>query len=298
MSKRSSTRQRKKEREQRRRRNRQITMVVVVVVAVIALVGLFLVSNLPAEAPIDADVVDRYAEFQTGADRDGFPLIGNSDAPVSVVEFSSFSCPGCQQFHETVFPNLLERVESGEINFTYIPLLTGSIDNPRGATKTALCAGEQGKFWEMHDVLFEWHETYGNSAFVSNRLTSGVEQLGLNMTAFTDCFNSSRIDDLLVEAQQQGVGSTPTLQINGTTVDSAFDIDDIMATIDQFGPFEDVESGLIGDESTTDSSDDAATDDTESEQTEDAETNVESEASPEATSEAESDADDREEESE
>ena len=85
----------------------------------------------------------------------------------------------------------------GQVLFTYVPLNTGSIPNAPGASRAALCAGQQGRFWEMHDVLFDWQTRYGNTAFSQNRLLTGVEKLGLSSGDFTNCFNSADISATL-----------------------------------------------------------------------------------------------------
>ena len=113
---------------------------------------------------------------------------------------------------------MLERVKDGQVLFTYVPLNTGSIPNAPGASRAALCAGQQGKFWEMHDVLFDWQTRYGNTSFSQNRLLTGVEQLGLSSDAFTNCFNSAGISATLDAAANEGVSTTPTLRVNGVTV--------------------------------------------------------------------------------
>lgn len=243
---RARAQERKQEREQERKRNQQL-MIVGVIVAVAVVIGfLFVLTTVPAEAPIP-DSIARYENLRSGRNDEGFPVLGNPNAPVEIVEYASFSCAGCASFHRDVFDGLLSRIESGEASFTYIPLATGSVPNPEGASRTAMCALEQGKFWEMHDVLFEWHLTLVNNAFIGNRLTSGAQALGLDMDAFNSCFNSERVTSLLTLAQTKGVGSTPTIEINGTSV--AADLSTILSTIDSFGPFNNLQPGTIGDNS-------------------------------------------------
>ena len=89
----------------------------------------------------------------------------------------------------------------------------------RAASRAALCAGQQTMFWEMHDILFDWQTRYGNTAFSQNRLLAGVEQLGLITNAFTNCFNSAATSATLSAAQSEDVSSTPTIRVNGVTLD-------------------------------------------------------------------------------
>lgn len=217
-SSRSRARERKKEREKQQQRNRQLLIVGGIITVVVVLALLVVVSNLPSDAPIDDDVVDRYENYITGTTPEGYYRLGNPEAPVTVVEYSSFSCPGCENFHRTSFDDLLAPIQNGQMSFVYVPLQTGSVQNAEGAARTAICAGEQGKFWEMHDVLFEWQREFVNNAFVGSRLSGGIEALGLDVAAYNDCFDSQETTLVLQTALQEGVGSTPTVQVNGTTV--------------------------------------------------------------------------------
>ena len=160
---------------------------------------------------------------------------------MTVEEYASFACPGCEAFHSASLDAILDRVRIGQILFTYIPLQTGSIPNAAGAARTALCAGQQGMFWEMHDVLFDWHTRYVNTAFSQNRLLAGVEALGLDSNALTTCFNSTAISNTLTAAQNEGVASTPTIHVNGVTVTASQagsipSAEDVVQAIDNAAP--------------------------------------------------------------
>jgi protein-disulfide isomerase len=218
-SSRSRAKERRQERKKMSRRNQQYIIIGVIAVVAVVLLALLALSNLPSDAPLP-ETLARYANLEQGVSDEGFPQLGNPDAPVEVKEYASFSCTHCEEFHENEFSELLSRVEAGQIRFVYVPLGTGSVPNAEGANRAALCAGEQGKFWEMHDVLFNWHNVYVNSAFQGNRITTGAAALGLDMSAFDSCFNSSRISDLLTSAQADGVTGTPTFKVNDALVES------------------------------------------------------------------------------
>lgn len=218
----SLTAQRRKERQRQKARQRQIYIAVgLVAVAVIAL-ALIIVANQPADAPVPDD---RYEGIAQTINIDGFPMLGDPEAPVRVAEYSSFDCPACQGFHEEVMPVILERIEAGDINFTYVPLYgTGGISNGLGAAQAAVCAMRQNSFWVFHDTLFDWQSQYGNSAFSNNRLLSGVNNLGLSEGDFTTCFDSQATVDVLnaaisaANALGEGFTGTPTITVNGTIV--------------------------------------------------------------------------------
>ena len=217
-AKKSRTRQARQRRQKQRRQNRGLLLVAAVVIIAVLAAAVLIVSNQPVDAFVPQGLENRYKDMPRSLSVDGYPQLGSQDAPVTVEEYASFSCPGCQAFHSEALDDILERVRRGQVLFTYVPMQTGSVPNASGAARAALCAGQQGMFWEMHDVLFDWHTRYVNTAFSQNRLLAGVDALGLNSNAFTTCFNSGAISSALTSAQNEGISSTPAIQVNGVTV--------------------------------------------------------------------------------
>ena len=138
-------------------------------------------------------------------------------------------------------------------------------------------AANQGMFWEMHDTLFSWTEVYGTTAFQDSRIRTGVQELGMNTGDFNSCFRSNSTSAVLTAAQNEGVTSTPSIEVNGVLLpNTSFEtISD--AITNNLGTQTNFESGLI-----SDASDDVEMDDTEA--TEEAEID-----DTEATEEAEMD---------
>lgn len=220
MAKRSRTREARQRRQKQRRQNKRLLVLFLVVALAVVGIAVVVVSNQPVDAYIPDDLSSRYEGIERSNSPEGYPRLGNPDAPVTIEEYASFACPGCESFHSDSLDAVLERVKDEQVLFTYVPLNTGSIPNAQGASRAALCVGQQGMFWEMHDLLFDWQTRYGNTAFSQNRLLTGVEQLGLNSDAFTACFNSAGISRTLEAAANEGVSTTPTLRVNGVTVES------------------------------------------------------------------------------
>lgn len=226
---RTRTLERRKEREQQKKRQRQLTFAIGgVVVAVIAIVIVLLIT-VPAEAPIPQGAVARYQGIAQSYNDKGFPVLGNDNAPAKVIEYSSFDCTHCRDFHDGTWPSLLERIKKGEVQFTYVPVSgTGSIQNGEGAAKAAICAGEQGAFWQYHDALFSWQGLYANTAFSQNRFVGGVNALGLDKGKWDQCVSSDRpatVSTAAINAfKLQGVAGTPALLVNGNVVDIASNV--------------------------------------------------------------------------
>jgi protein-disulfide isomerase len=234
---RTRTLERRKEREQQRKRQRQTAVLIGIVVVAVVLVGLILVINQPAEAPIPDYSATRYEGVAQSKNAQGFPVLGSDSAPVKVEEYSSFDCTACALFHSSTFPGILERVRSGQVQFTFVSVYgTGSITNGQGAARAAICAGEQGKFWQMHDALFNWQSAYGNQAFAQNRMASGVSNLGLDRGTWDQCMASALpntiIDAALQSFQLQNVTGTPSIFVNGSLVQQAT-TEAVLAAIDQ-----------------------------------------------------------------
>ncbi len=219
MAKKSSrTREARQRRQKQRRQNRWTILLLAIVIVAVVAVAMVVVSNQPVEAHIPPDLTERYDDVSRSFSVEGYPQLGDLNAPVTLEEYASFACPGCEALHSDSFDAILDRVRGGQVLFTYVPMQTGSIPNAQGAARAALCAGRQGMFWEMHDVLFDWQTRYANTAYSQNRLLAGAEGLGLNTTTLTNCFNSAAISETLNSAMAEDVTGTPTVQVNGVTI--------------------------------------------------------------------------------
>lgn len=213
--------ERRKERERERRRRQLITGGVVVAALVVLAVFIIVIVNAPADAPIPQAALTRYDGIQQTTTAEGYPRLGDPNSPVQVAEYSSFGCSHCRDFHDQAIDQVIERVRNGEIAFTYVPLYGfGGITNEQGAALAAVCAGEQGKFWQFHDALFDWQGLYVNQAFTNNRINGGVDALELDRAQYNTCIGSSDANNVLASALAQAKAllnftGTPTITING-----------------------------------------------------------------------------------
>ncbi|MBU0635862.1 thioredoxin domain-containing protein [Candidatus Micrarchaeota archaeon] len=143
---------------------------------------------------------------------------GSPDAPVSIVEFSEFECPYCSRFYNDAHKQIIKQyVDTGKarIAFAHFPLSFHS--NARPAANAAECAGEQGKFFEMHDKMFE-----NQSALSDASYAQWAEELGLDTTQFSECYSSTKYDNVVSSdfqiGQSVGVSGTPTVFVNGQKI--------------------------------------------------------------------------------
>jgi protein-disulfide isomerase len=195
---------RRKEREQARQR----TTLLVVVGGVVLVVGLIILGLLEGRRPVDAPfpeaALSRYEGLPQGrTTTTNYPRLGDPGVSVQVALYSSFDCEPCKVYFENLRDPLLERVRDGLISLTFVPLYGyGTITNGQGAARAALCAGEQGRFWEFAEGLFEWQQ-YGRSAFSNARIVSGVANLGIDAGAHDACIRGGSTDGILGTARVQ-----------------------------------------------------------------------------------------------
>ncbi len=182
-----------------------------------------LTLEVDMSAPLPDDIQERYTDIPQSRSAEGFPQLGNPDAPVTIIEISSFDCPACRSFHDFAFPVILERIQADEVLFIYVPIYgTGSIPNGEFAARAALCAAEQNAFWEFHDGLFGWQD-FRNLAFMGERVTNALTTLELDTAAHTACLTSENVATVLQTAitnarNTPGFTGTPTVLLNGTII--------------------------------------------------------------------------------
>jgi protein-disulfide isomerase len=217
-------RQRREERKRQQQRRRLTTYAIIVGGVVVLAVIVFILINAPAEAPIPEGTLERYEGITQSQDENSFYVLGDPEAPVRIVEYSSFGCPACKVFFDDAMDDIVDFVRGGNVSYTFIPRFVGSVQNSEGAAKAAFCAGEQGMFFEMHDMLFDWQSAYGNNAFSQNRMVSGAGELGLNTGDFRSCLGSGRAEDhnntADREAGSRGYTGAPITTVQGVPIET------------------------------------------------------------------------------
>ena len=150
--------------------------------------------------------------------------LGPADAPVTVEVWSDFQCPACGIWSLQVEPTLIdEYVKAGTVRLVYrdFAFIDGGDLNGEShqAAAAARCGGEQGKFWQYHDYLFENQDGENKGAFDRERLDEIATAIGLDMDAWGSCTSGDAPEQAVKAETDQGraagVGSTPNLAING-----------------------------------------------------------------------------------
>lgn len=157
---------------------------------------------------------------------EGFPSLGEVDAPVLVVEFSDFACPFCKRFvDETKDQIVREYVDKGLVRFVRKDFIT--VGGPAGAkaSEAAHCAGEQNKYWEYQKAMLA-RQAEDRASWGDAQIHAGyARSLGLNTNRFLECLNSGKytaqVAESTSEAARYGAGGTPHFFINGTPLSGA-----------------------------------------------------------------------------
>lgn len=148
---------------------------------------------------------------------DNDPIIGNPDAPITIVEFSDFQCPFCARFHIQTLPLLLgEYIEKGKVKLVFRDFPIQSIHpNALPASVAAECANDQNKFREMHDALFENQNNWNNLETIDalSLFSQYASDIKLDQESFDLCLNSGKhipeIQNDLNDGRDYGVSGTP-----------------------------------------------------------------------------------------
>ncbi len=159
-------------------------------------------------------------------------MLGDADAPVTIVEFSDYECPFCGTFSRETFPKIkAEYIDTGKARFVYRHAPLGFHEHARGAAEAAECAGQEGLFWQMHETLFNNQGEL--SAFNYRRW---AVELGADATTFSQCMDSRlgapAVDLDLKEGDAIGVSGVPVFIIGGRVVGGARPYEDFKRAID------------------------------------------------------------------
>jgi protein-disulfide isomerase len=166
-------------------------------------------------------------------------VLGKDDAPVTIVEYASMTCPHCAHFSKTTYPELKKRyIDTGKVKYIFreFPLdqlaVAGSL--------LARCAGDGDKFYAMIELLFDQQDKWVVRQPLPH-LMDLAKQAGFTQTTFDACLKNQDMFNKIVQIREQAskdfkVESTPTLFVNGEKVSGAMTIDELAKKIDPLLP--------------------------------------------------------------
>lgn len=182
-------------------------------------------TELRQKYPVKERLEPVRAELSSG----DYPSKGPKDAPVSIVEYSDFQCPFCQQLRGTLAQVVEAYGDVVRVEYRQFPLKSIH-PHAQVAAEASLCANEQGRFWELHDAMFD-----NPNALATEKLKARARELGIDGPKFDDCLDSKKyaqqVATDLEEGRKLGVAGTPAVFINGRFMGNDNSAEDIAEVI-------------------------------------------------------------------
>jgi protein-disulfide isomerase len=167
--------------------------------------------------------------------RDDDYIKGNKNASVTIVEYSDFECPACGAYYPLI--KELSEIYKNDVRFVirYFPLMGHK--NGLNSALAVEASSKQGKYWEMHDLLFGDQKVWGGKESADPTIFENyAKQIGLNIDQFNKDVNSKEIKDRvnrdLASGKEAGITGTPTFFLNGKKIPNPKNIEDFKTFID------------------------------------------------------------------
>ncbi len=150
----------------------------------------------------------------------GSPIMGSSNAPITIIEFGDYQCPNCKKWFLNTKPDIVTNfIDTGKAKLVFVDIAFLGEDSLPASIAT-YCAEEQGKYWDYHGFLYSNQLGIDSGWASSDSLKGYAYNLGLDMDMFVSCVDSEkyqkRVQFNTKEAQNNGVNGTPTFFIVGS----------------------------------------------------------------------------------
>jgi len=157
-------------------------------VVIIAIIASASVSQTGNEA-LNLDMGQTHGTVSTAM---GSPILGSDSAPITIIEFGDYQCEQCYKWYHTTKDSIVQNyIETGKANLIFVDLAFLGRDSPKAAA-ASYCAEEQGKYWEYHDLLYNFQEGIDSGWANSERLKAFAQNLELDMELFDSCVDSGK----------------------------------------------------------------------------------------------------------
>jgi protein-disulfide isomerase len=207
-------------------------------IVLVGVAALAYVATRPKAAPRD---VIQSADTTNAGPSQGY-LMGKVDAPVKILEFADFECPACAGFSVVTEPDVRTHIiDTGLANITYYDFPLNMHRNTLAASNAAACADDQGKFWPMHDRLFQAQDEWNGEQTDSPKpfFKRYAQEVGLDVAKWESCYDArkyqKRIGANLAEGLRRGVNRTPTFVIGNKIYPGMRGYDDMKRIVDSVG---------------------------------------------------------------
>lgn len=220
----TTKRQAVREKRQRQQRKQRLYIILGVVGVAVIIAALLIIPSLQ---PVD-DIVTITPHERPMVDG---RAMGDPNAPVTIEVYEDFQCPACRTFSEQIEPDVVEAyVVPGDVYyiFRHFPFIDDRAPRNESdqAANASMCARDENRFWDYHDMLFANWNGENLGAFSDKRLVAFAEALGLDMESFNQCFeantNKDEINSDLLSGRDSGVTGTPSVFVNGRMLTPGF----------------------------------------------------------------------------
>lgn len=164
---------------------------------------------------------------------------GSAEAPIRLVEISDFQCPFCAQFFNETYAALDSLyIRTGKVSYVWISFANPSHPLAWPAIEAAFCAGTVGKFWEMHDLLFQRQDEWSQASAPASLFRDYAGEMNIDTDSFSECVDNDRMAPLQIRdyqsAIQAGISSTPFFILaDSVAIRGAAPLDNFQKAIDE-----------------------------------------------------------------
>lgn len=204
-------------------------------IALVGVAALGYVASRPKAGPTD---VQNGPDTTNAGPPQGY-LMGKVDAPVQILEYADFECPSCAGFSTVTEPDVRTRIiDAGLANMTYYDFPLTQHRNTLAASNAAACADEQGKFWPMHDRLYQAQDEWNGEATDRPKafFKRYAGEVGMDVAKWEGCYDArkyqKRISANLADGLRRGVSSTPTFIIGNKKYSGMGSYDEMKKIVD------------------------------------------------------------------
>lgn len=205
--------------------------------ALVAIVGALVIMRSAGRRtpPLTTDTVAPLATGPRGV------VLGSDSAKVEIMEFSDFECPYCGRFAVLSMPDVQQRLlPTGRVRWRFVNFpLQGHTKSPY-AHLAAACANEQGKFWQMHDLIYQNQEDWSGSSNFQQLIDGYAERSGVDKSRYGSCISERRAwGQVLADkalGDSAGVTATPTFFMNGRMLRDVPNVDQFIRMVDSIAP--------------------------------------------------------------
>ena len=197
----------------------------IIVTIILVVGGVFLMSKGGSQpsnstAPVSSDILIPKGDYETGGIENGNYLPASASAKVTLVEFGDYECPACGEYHPLVKQLLTDF--AGKINFAFRNYPLSQHPNAPISAQAAEAAGLQGKFWQMHDKIYESQNDWATSNDAESIFVSYAQSLGLDVNKFKSDISSSQVATKVQNDTNDGnlvnITETPTFYLDGVKI--------------------------------------------------------------------------------